>query len=347
MRLYSNVHCSQQLRILSCPKFIPIEWYDQVRSPSHSLITSLTAVTINSVPALRSIANDVIFDVLMYLTPEFCNAILQCVTAQIIEMYSTFQRINPSFIARGGKFSLIGHSLGSVIVWDLLSILKDYQERAMPKGDASDPIRIDVPDSPPTSPSHSLTSLDDKEQKTLGYQAYANGDKSDSKHGTWGPCLPKKMHTTIPFTPEMTVMLGSPVGLFLTLRGAHPVFDEMRAVAEAQRASLIPCDNAEEAAPPRVFDISPVICSPFSLPSGSLYNIFHPSDPVAYRIEPLLLPEGVDNHEFPAPIFLSPDGKSVRLHVKARQVSRCSRKCAVIEAFLRLAHFMCECSGRR
>jgi len=41
---------------------------------------------------------------------------------------------------------------------------------------------------------------------------------------------------------------------------------------------------------------------------------------VAYRIEPLLLPEGVDNDEFPPPIFLSPDGKSVRLHVKARQV---------------------------
>lgn len=44
------------------------------------------------------------------------------------------------------------------------------------------------------------------------------------------------------------------------------------------------------------------------------------SDPVAYRIEPLLLPEGVDNDEFPPPVFLSPDGKSVRLHVKARQV---------------------------
>ena len=41
---------------------------------------------------------------------------------------------------------------------------------------------------------------------------------------------------------------------------------------------------------------------------------------MAYRIEPLLLPEGVGNHEFPPPLFLSPDGRSVRLHVKARQV---------------------------
>jgi hypothetical protein len=44
------------------------------------------------------------------------------------------------------------------------------------------------------------------------------------------------------------------------------------------------------------------------------------SDPVAYRIEPLLLPEGVSIEELPAPLFLTQDGKSVRLHVKARQV---------------------------
>jgi hypothetical protein len=41
---------------------------------------------------------------------------------------------------------------------------------------------------------------------------------------------------------------------------------------------------------------------------------------VAYRIEPLLLPEGIDIDELPPPLFLSPDGKGVRLHVKARQV---------------------------
>lgn len=254
----------------------------------------------------------------MYLTPEFCEAILQCVTTQIVEFYSTFQRVHPSFIAREGKFSLIGHSLGSVIAWDILSILKDNVERNIPMGDVNDPIRIDVASSPPRVPS--LATLDKRAAgNPMGYHAFAKGAENDSKHGTWGPCLPKKMSQTIPFTPELTIFLGSPIGLFLTLRGAHPVFDEMRAIAEAERASLIPCDN-EEAEPPRVFDISPIICSPFSLPTGNLYNIFHPSDPVAYRIEPLLLPEGVDNDEFPAAVFLSPDGKSVRLHVKARQV---------------------------
>jgi len=91
----------------------------------------------------------------------------------------------------------------------------------------------------------------------------------------------------------------------------------MRAVAEAKRASLIPCDNDEEDEPLPIFNLSPIVCSPFSLPTASLYNIFHPSDPVAYRIEPLLLPEGV---ECPSPKYLSPDGETVRLHIKARQV---------------------------
>lgn len=100
--------------------------------------------------------------------------------------------------------------------------------------------------------------------------------KEDGSHGTWGPTLPKKMTRTIPFTPQMTVFLGSPVGLFLTLRGAHSVFDEMRAVAEAERASLIPCDNDEAERPPPVFNVTPIICSPFSLPTKALYNIFHP-----------------------------------------------------------------------
>ena len=191
---------------------------------------------------------------------------------KIIELFSTFQRIYLSFIARGGKFSIVGHSLGSVIAWDILSILKDSMDKNIAKGGISNP--VDLTASPPRT--HSLATLDNvMDTNPMGYQALAKGAENDSKHGTWGPCLPKKMQQTIPFTPDMTVFLGSPIGLFLTLRGAHPVFDEMRAIAEAERASLIPCDN-EEAEPPRVFNISPIICSPFTLPTRALYNIFHP-----------------------------------------------------------------------
>lgn len=298
--------CEKQKRSPPPPpnriEFVPIEWYDKVRSPNHSLVTSLNAVTLSSIPALRSIANDVVFDVLMYLTPEFSGAILECVTTQIVELFSTFQRVHPSFLPMGGKWSIIGHSLGSVIAWDILSILKDTIDKESCDG-ATTKTSSMMPSSPPR----------------YGLSASSENVR---KHGTWGPCLLKKMTTAIPFSPDLMIFLGSPIGLFLALRGAHPIFDEMRAIAEAERASHIPCDDEEEsvAEPPRVFNVSPVICSPFALPAGAVYNIFHPSDPVAYRIEPLLLPEGIDIDELPPPLFLSPDGKGVRLHVKARQV---------------------------
>ena len=296
-------------------EFLPVDWCDKVRSPSHSLMTSLSAVTLRTVPALRSIANDVIFDVLMYLTPDFCEAILQCVTVEITQLYEKFLTIHPNFLEMGGKISLMGHSLGSVIAWDVLSVLKDIKEKS--SGSPTSPQRV---------PSLATLDKSDEENNTMpGFQGTDEG-----KHGTWGPTLPKKMTQTIPFEPDLTIFLGSPIGLFLTLRGAHAVFDEMRAVAEAERASLIPCDNEEaemvawspggQNAPPPVFDLTPIICSPFSLPTKACYNIFHPSDPVAYRIEPLLLPQGVSNSDIPPPMFLSPDGKSLRLHVKARQV---------------------------
>lgn len=295
-------------------EFVPIEWYSKIRSPNDSLMTSLNAVTLRSIPALRSIANDVIFDVLMYLTPEYCETILECVTSQIIEMYSKFQRVHPDFVSRGGKCSLIGHSLGSVICWDILSILKENIESNRPKGNRVDPICVDA----------DAEIANDKQTSDMpfgykGYDGFAKSATEDGgKYGSWGPSLPKRMTKTLPFTPSLAVFLGSPVGLFLTLRGAHGVFDEMRAIAEAERASLIPLDS-DDHTPPPVFDVTPVICSPFSLPCEALYNIFHPSDPIAYRIEPLLLPEGVGQHELPPPVFLSPDGKGVRLHVKANQ----------------------------
>jgi hypothetical protein len=49
-----------------------------------------------------------------------------------------------------------------------------------------------------------------------------------------------------------------------------------------------------------------------------MYNIFSPSDPVAYRIEPLLLSQGTE--ELPDPVYLTRLGEGVRFHVKAMQL---------------------------
>merc|ERR1712176_485267 len=63
------------------------------------------------------------------------------------------------------------------------------------------------------------------------------------------------------------------------------------------------------------------IPSPFHLPSGPIYNIFHPSDPIAYRIEPLFLPLNTPSSQIPAPCYLLPGGiNTARLHIKAKEI---------------------------
>ena len=240
-------------------EFVPVEWFSSVHDESSSLMQSLNATTLASIPALRAIANDVVFDVLMYLTPNFCRQVLETVTSQICSLHEKFNGLHPDFAKRGGSFSLAGHSLGSVICWDILAVLKRNTEH---------------------TPQTKTTTEDD---------CGAAGD--------WGP--PVQIKENIPFRPEHTFFLGSPLGMFLTLRGAHPVLDCMEKTDRG--------------------------VSTFTLPTNSLFNIFHPSDPVAYRIEPLLLPQS-SKGDLPPSVYLTIPGESVRLHVKAKQLKDIVRK---------------------
>ena len=240
----------------------------------------------------------------MYLTPEFCEEVLKCVTDQIIECYDSFQTLYKDFSTEG-SVSLVGHSLGSVITWDILSLLGDRLQQKVPMtGSHTDPIIIDDEVKGyrlPTDASHQSADL---------YRAYA-GDQNvevTQKGGTWGPCTVGKVAKIIPFVPKFTIFLGSPLGLFLTLRGARPIFDELRLMEESD--TVIGRDADATLQP----------SSPFTLPSGAVYNIFHPSDPVAYRIEPVLLPKDFDDSDLPKPCFLTVDGQGVRMHVQAKEL---------------------------
>jgi hypothetical protein len=279
-------------------EFLPITWYDQVHSSSNALMRTLKGVTLSTIPALRAIANDVILDVLLYLTPNYCYDVLESVTDQIIALYKVFNKIYPDFAENGGKSSLVGHSLGSVICWDLLSLKKDAAQNGGTHG------------------VHITNSRNEGNSAAISYQQFAgsgtavkmevdHGDMAttsthvcslaDGVNGTWGPALPKPMERHLPFEPDFTIFLGSPVGLFLTLRGAHALFDNLRqAHPDHPRAA------------------------PFKLPTRAMYNIYSPSDPVAYRIEPILLAQ--DTKEIPEPQYLTRLGEDVRLHVKAMKL---------------------------
>ena len=272
-----------------------------------TLLNSQILLTIIAFFSNRSIAIDVIFDVLMYLTPEFCEEVLNCVTEQIIDCYHSFQTIHKDFSTEG-SVSLLGHSLGSVITWDILSLLGDRLEQKVPmtggSGTHINPIVIDDEVKGYKLPT------DASRQSADVYRAYAgdSGVEVTQKGGTWGPCTVRKVTKTIPFIPKFTMFLGSPLGLFLTLRGTRPVFDELRLLEE------------KDTVVGRDVDATLQPSSPFTLPSGAVYNIFHPSDPVAYRIEPVLLPKDFKDSDLPKPCFLTVAGQGLRLHVQAKEL---------------------------
>lgn len=243
-------------------ELLPIEWFDALHNEQSDVIKNLQAVTLPSIPALRAIANDIVFDVLVYLTPNFCQAVLQRVTQQLSTLYQAFGKVHASF---DGPVSIMGHSLGSVIVWDLLSLQKDQRQQQQQQTDATTTVR--------------------------------------AKPSPWGPSLPDNGQVaTLPFAVHTAIFLGSPLGMFLSLRGAHKAFDEMR-----------------------LQDDAAAVVSPFTLPVQRLVNIFNASDPVAYRIEPLLIaPETTS--QLPPPEYLTAPGKDLRLHVKARQLGDTVRK---------------------
>ncbi len=77
---------------------------------------------------------------------------------------------------------------------------------------------------------------------------------------------------SLPFRPHAFLALGSPLGLFLSIR---------KNASTMRQTSIGPYPIVED---------FPVTKS-YSFPTCSaFYNLFHPHDPVAYRIEPLLDP---------------------------------------------------------
>eukprot|EP00667_Euglena_gracilis_P008102 EG_transcript_8193 len=178
-------------------EFLPVEWFHLLHDENAALTDQLQAITLGSISLLRTFSNDAVADVLFYTSPTYQRRILLGVAEQLNRTYRLFLGYHhgtPADI----PVSLIGHSLGSVILYDLLTCQRD-------------------------------------------------------------PHLDPKLR--LQFTPRCCFLLGSPLGLFLTIRGP-------------------PQDAEAELLPHNV----------------KLFNVVHLTDPVAYRLEPLLLQDAVHLH---------------------------------------------------
>jgi hypothetical protein len=88
---------------------------------------NLEDITVEGVPAVRNFLTDLALDILLYQSPAYKGHISRIVVNELNRVYALYKERNPNF---KGKVSLVGHSLGSAIMFDILCIQKGARSNA-------------------------------------------------------------------------------------------------------------------------------------------------------------------------------------------------------------------------
>ncbi|XP_067400980.1 phospholipase DDHD2 isoform X2 [Emydura macquarii macquarii] len=121
--LQAHFKKAQEQQQIGRVEFLPVNWH----SPLHStgVDVDLERITLPSINRLRHFINDTILDVFFYNSSTYCQTIVDTVASEMNRLYQLFLQRNPDF--KGGV-SIAGHSLGSLILFDLLTNQKDSSE---------------------------------------------------------------------------------------------------------------------------------------------------------------------------------------------------------------------------
>lgn len=215
---------------------------------------SLDDITVDGVPAIRNLITDLALDILLYQS-AYREHIAGIVQRECNRIHQLFVRRNPTF---NGKVSMIGHSLGSAILFDILCHQKEHSK-------------------------HISNSTRQRRQRSRHNSSVKQTNFQD---------------LGLNFEVEDFYCLGSPLGLYQMLKGRkiagrkviHGGLVESPLDASSTDdpflgASLNEPSASATAKEPDILSVT--ISSP---KCKQLFNIFHPADPISYRIEPLISP---------------------------------------------------------
>ncbi|KAJ8684380.1 hypothetical protein QAD02_020172 [Eretmocerus hayati] len=239
----SHYRNSSEQGIVNRIEVLPISWHATLHS---GIDKKLQAITLESIPKLRNFTNDTLLDILFYTSPIYCETIMQTVGSEMNRLHALFKERNPQF---DGSVYLGGHSLGSLIVFDLLchqTPLDENEEREVE-------VNGQTEDGEGISGKPEALSIKPLAAPVLKRKI---SKKVDYVMGTAGTGQPYIDYPQLSFSPKAFFALGSPIGMFVTVRGIDTLGED------------------------------------FSLPTcPAFFNIFHPFDPVAYRVESLINPD--------------------------------------------------------
>ncbi|XP_036163554.1 SEC23-interacting protein isoform X5 [Myotis myotis] len=351
-------------RKISRVEFLPVHWHSSLGGDATGVDRNIKKITLPSIGRFRHFTNETLLDILFYNSPTYCQKIVEKVGMEINRLHALFMSRNPDF--KGG-ISVAGHSLGSLILFDILSNQKDLtlpkasgsfvvangavkQPRVQEKQTPEDPkLALDEPSDLDVENEEVLTlqealaalslseyvstfekekidmesllmcTVDDLKEmgiplgprkkianfvkdkaakleqkkaaseKKAAMAALTKGQEGSAQKAKEVASLPSEsseskrrlpvgacvssvhvdyesfevgtgqvsvVYSSLDFEPEIFFALGSPVGMFLTVRGVDRIDENYR---------LPTCKG--------------------------FFNIYHPLDPVAYRLEPMIVPD--------------------------------------------------------
>lgn len=245
-------------------ELLPVSWHWSLHTAG--VDQALGRISLDSIPKLRKWANDTLLDVLLYTSPVYCQTIVDTVGSRMNNLYRLFLDRNPGF---AGTVAVAGHSLGSLILFDILMHQGDCGVRAghQPETDLSGVLgALGLEAYLPVLLEHGMDSLrmcSDRDLEEIGIpegprQKLLSYLRARPNHalGTAGTGQLMVTYPRLDFQPSCFFALGSPIAMFLVVRGYETLGKD------------------------------------FQLPTcPAFFNIFHPFDPVAYRMEALVDPE--------------------------------------------------------
>ncbi|XP_035407092.1 phospholipase DDHD1 isoform X2 [Cygnus atratus] len=223
-------------------EFLPVEWRSKLTLDGDTV----DSITPDKVRGLRDMLNSSAMDIMYYTSPLYRDELVKGLQQELNRLYTLFCSRNPEFEEKGGKVSIVSHSLGCVITYDIMTgwnpvrlyeqLLQKEEEELEESWMSYEEQRL-------------LEELYITKQRLKEIEERLQGLKASTISKT----------PVLKFKVENFFCMGSPLAVFLALRGIRPGNS-----------------GSQDHILPRT------ICN-------RLLNIFHPTDPVAYRLEPLIL----------------------------------------------------------
>ncbi|KAG7400097.1 S23-interacting protein [Phytophthora boehmeriae] len=329
-------------------EFLPIEWHSKLHM--EGLDQLIHDVTLPAIPKLRELANDTVLDVLFFMSPIFHQVILDEVAKEMNRVFTLFQSRHSDWKdssrltgPKRKKVSIIAHSLGSIICFDILNNQQVYMQEPHSSSCTDDEGSSDEEDisiafkNGTDSKTESNISRDEEVKlngilndngSTLGFDAtmldrtMKRRSRSMSEMSRSNEICKSFSQLVDDADREQQMQDRHVLPITLSSRRKKPTPAPRRKKATLKKpkrknsqqklsgsvASGLPNGSAIQLVPKLAFDVEDLFCfgSPvglflnvrgqkldrdFKLPRCQrLFNIYHPYDPVAYRIEPILNP---------------------------------------------------------